>query len=180
MGRSRRGDRRIHGGIGEAVKLDWLDADLRASIDAMTEAQRVALILAGEARSEPIEGIVGVANVIRNRVTTDLGHDGKPDWWGEGFSDVVTRPWQFSCLSVKGGKGNFQFVKGLAKQFAEKAPITDQKIKQCILVAHGVIDGYLVDNVSGSNHYCVYTLQPAWSKGQQIVARKGSHHFFKL
>lgn len=162
------------------MKLDWLDADLRASIEAMTEPQRVALVLAGEARSEPIEGLVGVANCIRNRVQTDLGNDGKPDWWGEGFSDVVTRPWQFSCLTVKGGKGNHTFVKALAKQLAEKQPITDPKIKQCILVAHGVIDGYLVDNVQGANHYAVYTLTPAWAKGKQVLVRRGAHHFWKL
>jgi N-acetylmuramoyl-L-alanine amidase len=164
------------------MNLTWLSAEMRAAIEAMTETQRVALVLAGEARSEPIEGIVAIANVMRNRVTTDLNHDGKPDWWGEGFSDVVTRPKQFSCLFPAGGEKNYRIVLKLARQFAEGKPVTDPRILQCIGVANLLLTppGYLVDNTLGANHYAVSTLTPKWAEGKQPVARKGGHYFWKL
>lgn len=162
------------------MKLDWVDPDLAASLEAMSEVQRVALVLAGEARSEPIEGLIGVANVIRNRVKADLGNDGKADWWGEGFSDVVTRPQQFSCLFEAGGKGNLKFVKSLAKQFASGEEVTDPKVLRCVGVATLITAAkpYLDDNTKASTHYCVYTLSPAWSKGHKPAVRLGVHHFF--
>lgn len=162
------------------MKLDWLEPDLRAALEAMTETQRVSLVLAGEARSEPIEGIVGVASVIKNRVTADLGHDGKPDWWGEGFSDVVTRPWQFSCLHPKGGPRNYKRVVQIAKQFASKQPVTDPLIRQCVLVAHGIVGDYLVSNVGAATHYHTVSLtqKPKWAEGHTPVKKIASHYFY--
>ena len=51
----------------------------------------------GEARGEGFAGQVAVGWAIRNRVEADLGNDGKPDWWGEGYVGVCKAPWQFSC-----------------------------------------------------------------------------------
>ena len=45
----------------------WIAPDLKAVLDRLTDVQILALTLFGEARSEPIEGIVGVGCVIRNR-----------------------------------------------------------------------------------------------------------------
>lgn len=162
------------------MNLTWLDPEMRDAIEAMTEPQRVATVLAGEARSEPIEGIVGVANVIRNRVKADLHNDGKPDWWGEGFSDVVTKRAQFSCLAPSGGKNNFKRVLQIAKAFAAKQPVTDPQVRQCVLVAHGVIDGYLVDNTRNATHYHTYAMnpKPSWAEGQKPVVRLGAHWFY--
>lgn len=50
-----------------------------------------------EARGEGMAGQVAVGWAIRNRVDADLGHDGKADWWGEGYVGVCKAPWQFSC-----------------------------------------------------------------------------------
>ena len=130
----------------------------------------LALVLAGEARSEPIEGIVAVASVIRNRV--------KAGRFGEGYSGVVTRPKQFSCLFPQGGKQNYKRVLDMALQFARKEPVTEPRLLQCIAVAECVMRDYFLDNTRGSCHYAVYTLTPDWAKGKKPVARIGSHHFW--
>src|SRR5688572_17412765 len=67
--------------------IDFTESD----VDAM------ARTLYGEARGEPEAGQIAVAWVIRNRVTTDLRGDKKPDWWGEGVQGVCVNPSQFSC-----------------------------------------------------------------------------------
>ena len=41
-----------------------------------------------EARGEGVAGQVAVGRCIRNRVEADLGKDGKPDWWGDGYVGV--------------------------------------------------------------------------------------------
>ncbi len=143
---------------------------MKDALEAMTEAQRVSLVLAGEARSEPIEGIVAVASVMRNRV--------KAQRFGEDFSDVVTAPKQFSCLFPAGGKQNYKRMLALAQQFARKEPVTDPKILQCIAVAECVMREYVADNTQGSTHYAVYTLTPYWAKGLKPVRRIGTHQFW--
>jgi spore germination cell wall hydrolase CwlJ-like protein len=151
---------------------DWLHPELAQALDAMTDAQVVSLILAGEARSEPVEGIVGVANTIRNRVKADT-------WFGKTFREVCLKPKQFSCLFEAGGRANFKRVLALAKQFASKTEITDPRIKQCVGVATLLMaDGYLTDNTHNSTHYVVYTLSPEWAKGHKPAVRLGAHHFY--
>lgn len=49
-----------------------------------------ALTLWGEARGLGVRGMHGVMNVIANRVA-------HPGWWGDTYSQVCLRHWQFSC-----------------------------------------------------------------------------------
>ncbi len=74
-------------------------AEIRARLD---HEQAVVCTLYGESRSEPLDGQLAVASVIRNRVRADLGHDGKPDWWGEGFRQVCLQRKQFTCWNEDG------------------------------------------------------------------------------
>lgn len=162
------------------MKLDWLPPEMRPLVEQATEAQRLAATLWGEARSEPVQGIVAVANVIRNRVTADLGNDGKPDWWGEGYSAVCLAPQQFSCWTPKGGERNYDRVLGLMRQFAAGTPITDPSVRECIGIAHLTIGDYLRDNTKGSRHYCVATMtpRPKWAKGLTPTVQQGNHVFY--
>jgi len=164
------------------VKLDWLEPEMQKAIEALTEPQRVAVVLYGEARSESLLGLVAVGCVIRNRVKADLHGDSKPDWWGEGYSDVVTRPWQFSCLSPKGGVPNYRKVVKFARRLTDKTPITDAKEKQCIWIAHGVIGDYVIDITKGADHYHTAMLmpRPRWARGKDPVVQQGAHVFYRL
>lgn len=159
---------------------DWLPLELRPLVDKLTDAQVVALVLYGEARSEPVQGIVAVGNVIRNRVKADLGNDGKPDWWGEGYRGVCLKSWQFSCLHPKGGEGNYKRVLAFAGTLASKQPITNDRERQCIWVALGITGDYALDNVKASTHYHVAALtpRPDWAMAHTPAAQVGGHVFY--
>lgn len=155
------------------MKLDWLTPDMRALVEKTAEAQRVAATLWGEARSEPVQGIVAVANVIRNRAK-------KPGWWGEGYSGVCLAPKQFSCWTPAGGQRNYDRLLGVMQQFAAGTPITDPGLRECIGIAHLAMGDYLRDNTKGSTHYhaAVMTPRPTWAKGHTPVIQCGNHVFY--
>lgn len=162
------------------MNLDWLPAEMRPLVEKATEAQRLAATLWAEARSEPVQGIVAVANVIRNRVQADLGNDGKPDWWGEGYSGVCLAPKQFSCWTPAGGQRNYDRLLGLMQLFAAGTPITDAAQRECIGIAHLVMGDYLRDNTKGATHYHTagMTPRPSWTKGTVPAVQVGGHVFY--
>lgn len=155
--------------------MSWLEPDLKAAIDAMTEPQRVALVLFGEARSEPVEGIIAVGCVIRNRVK-------RQSWFGHTYSEVVTKTRQFSCLHPEGGAENYRDVLSFAKRLAEKQEISSVRGRECIWIAHGLIGEYVRDTVKGSDHYHTATLQPRpkWAQSHVPVIQIGHHVFYRL
>ena len=158
----------------------WLSTDLKAAVDQLTDAQVVALVLYGEARSEPVQGVIAVGCVIRNRVKTDLNNDKKPDWWGTGYKGVCTAPWQFSCLNVAGGAGNFKKVLSFAERLAAKTPITHALERQCVWVGYGIVGDYAADVTKGSLHYHVATMtpRPKWAMGHAPVVQIARHVFY--
>jgi len=162
------------------VSKDWLAPDFRVVVDQLTDPQIVALVLYGESRSEPVQGIVAVGNVIRNRVQADLGNDKKPDWWGEGYRGVCLKAWQFSCLHEKGGAGNYKRVLEFAQKLASKTPITNERERQCVWVAHGITGDYALDNVKRSTHYhtAAITPRPAWALNHVPAVQIGGHVFY--
>lgn len=153
--------------------LDWLEPEMRAAIEKMTEPQIVTLVLFGEARSEPIEGIVAVGCVLRNRAHAD----GR---YGKTYAEVATKRLQFSCLSPLGGKSNYKRVIKAAQLLAGGQPVTDVKVRECAWVAHGVIGDYARDVTNGSTHYHVATMtpRPAWAQDHVPTKQIGSHVFY--
>lgn len=155
------------------MNLDWLEDDMRGYIDKMTEPQRVALVLYGEARSEPIEGLIAVGNVIRNRVKAQT-------WFGKTYSEVVTRKRQFSCLHPIGGKSNYKRVLAFAKALAIHDEIVSLKERESIWVSHGVLGDYVRDLTKGSTHYHVAAMapRPEWAKNVVPTIQVGAHVFY--
>jgi N-acetylmuramoyl-L-alanine amidase len=155
------------------VNLSWMPDEMRALVEQATEPQRVAATLWAEARSEPVQGIVAVANVIRNRAR-------QPQRFGSSFSDVVTRPWQFSCWHPKGGQRNYDRLTSLMQQFVEGKQITDLAARECIGITHLMLNDYLRDATKGAVHYHTAKLQPrpAWAMGHVPSAQIGSHLFY--
>lgn len=152
-----------------------------ADLARLTDAQIVAVTLYGECRSEPIEGIIAVANVIKNRVQADLGGDQKPDWWGEGWRGVCLKPWQFSCWHPEGGEGNHAKVRELVTALLA-GPVTDRQYVECAAVATCIMRDWFRDNTKGSDHYHVATMipRPTWAKGRVPVTQVAKHVFYKL
>lgn len=152
------------------------------AIAQLATDQVLAVTLYGEGRSEPIEGRIAIASVIRNRVNADLGSDGKPDWWGEGFRGVCLAPMQFSCWQAKDGAANYAEVMAAVRSAVNGAPI-GPIMRECAWIAFGIIGGEIRDRVSGATHYLTADLfranPPKWAKGRTPVARVGAHLFFR-
>lgn len=157
----------------------------------MTDTERIALLasdqvlavtLYGEARSEPVEGRIAIASVIRNRVNADLGNDQKPDWWGEGYRGVCLAPWQFSCWMPQGGQQNYDVVMAVVRTLVNGQGV-GPVMRECLWLALGIISGDLADRVSGCTHYLTADLfrmnPPKWTKGKTPQVRLGPHLFFK-
>jgi N-acetylmuramoyl-L-alanine amidase len=155
------------------MTLTWMPEPMRLLVEQATEPQRVAACLFGEARSEPVQGIIAVANVIRNRTL-------KPTRFGATFSDVVTAPKQFSCWAPDGGERNYQRMLSLMQDFAAGTTITDGGARECIGIAHLILGNYLRDNTKGSLHYHTATLtpRPRWARQHVPVVQVGHHSFY--
>ncbi len=143
----------------------------RDVIGALNEQAVVALTLYGEARNEPIEGIVAVACVIRNRMRTH--------YRGQTYREVCLAPWQFSCWKKEGGAANHAAVLALAASILNEQPIEDAAFRECAWVADGVRLDTLRDRVGRSRHYhaAALTPLPKWAVGQ-IPAYRIHHHWF--
>lgn len=133
----------------------------------------LALCIWAEARGEGERGMQAVAWVIRNRVEADLGNDGKPDWWGEGYAGVILAPWQFSSFNAN----DPNLPKLIALAHGGDAPGWNLAKK----IARDVIAGRTPDLTKGSTHYfnarvCGF---PAWSKNMLLVAVVGNHRFYR-
>ncbi|WP_349970916.1 cell wall hydrolase [Pseudomonas caspiana] len=140
----------------------------------VTERDRdiLARTLWGEARGEGLAGMVAVAWSIRNRVDMDLHNDGKPDWWGEGYTGVCQKAWQFSCWNKN--DPNFPFLSG-----AE--PIPPAQFAQARQAAAIVIDGKQPDPTGGATHYYSTTMPkaPDWAANAKRTLKLGRHIFFR-
>ncbi|MFK7701367.1 cell wall hydrolase [Pseudomonas caspiana] len=140
----------------------------------VTERDRdiLARTLWGEARSEGLAGMVAVAWSIRNRVDMDLHNDGKPDWWGEGYTGVCQKAWQFSCWNKN--DPNFPFLSG-----AE--PIPPAQFALARQAAAIVIDGKQPDPTGGATHYYSTTMlkAPDWAAIAKRTLKLGRHIFFR-
>lgn len=137
------------------------------------EVDTLARTIWGEARGEGVSGMEAVASVIMNRVNTDIGNDGRPDWWGEGVEAVCLKPQQFSCWNLDDGN---------RKKLLQVRADSDPWFAHAIEIAKRAIAGELPDPTSGANHYLRHELvdKRSWSKGKTPTATIGPHVFFKL
>lgn len=155
--------------------------------------------LYGEVRGEKREGRIAVAWVIRNRVTIDLGNDGKPDWWGEGVIGVCCKAGQFSCwndnLSAmervrladhESGKAKLS-AEDLAKLKSKADPNlaklralkpNDPAYQMLGAIVDAVFAGEIPDPTWGSTHYHTISVMPKWARGLHSVTSIGAHLFY--
>lgn len=142
------------------------------SLDA---TEIVALTLWGEARAEPIQGIVAVGNVIANRTRHPTRR------FGATWQDVCLRRWQFSCWIPEGGAANYERMEELVEETAQHHPLKDKVMRQCWWIARGIVDDLLMDVTKGANHYyATWIAEPKWARGQTPTVILGAHRFYKL
>lgn len=156
------------------MSLDWLQPQMREIVEALPDDAILGLTLWGEARSEPIEGIVAVASVIRNRK-----HDKR---WPDTYRGVCLQRRQFSCWRPEGGPGNYNHLLKIAGQLANKETVTLKSLEQCAWVALGFTKEALYDRVKGANHYhtAALTPRPHWAQDVVPVTQVTTHVFYKL
>jgi cell wall hydrolase len=144
------------------------DAEIKT---ALTPRDAVALTLWGEARNEPVDGIIGVANVIRHRQMKT----------GRSWKSVVHQRLQFSCWWPQGGAENYERVIGLARRIVTGQSITQVSWQECDWIAEGLMLGRFRDNVQGARHYLTTALleadPPTWVRSGRPVAEIGRHTF---
>ena len=159
------------------MTLDWLPPEMREAVSPLSDVQIVTACLFGEARSEPIEGLAAVANALRNRLRTGR--------FGDSLAAVALKPKQFSCWTPAGGAKNYPLVLGFARALGAQRPIIDPVERQCVLIAHGIVDDYLKDNTHGATHYFAPAAMipkgrvPDWAVGAILSAKYGRHVFYR-
>lgn len=133
----------------------------------------IGLTLYGEARGEPIDGIIAVANVIKNRMRG-----------GKSAHDVCLAPSQFSCWNIN--DPNYSKLMTMSQQLKSNGLINDKYFDQCLYIANGIVNNHLLDNTNQSMNYMTKSLfyspdRPSWAlipKGQLKII--GSHVFFSV
>ena len=147
----------------------------------LTEYDAFWLTVWAEGRGEPLEGQVAIACTIRNRVKT-------PGRFGASYRAVCLRPKQFSCWNAGTDRNHVRLI-SLAQTIVDDYAIrstlpADPVMDQVRFVCEGVMNGKLLDNVRGADHYLTLQLftakPPSWAKGQHPVAYKGAHAFLRL
>ena len=130
----------------------------------MTDLEALTLTLWGEARGEPIEGKLGVAAVMRNRL---LAH-----YRGaQTYVDVCMAHAQFSAWRDEASQMNTE------QAAYERHP--DPVLLLCEEIARATIAGVLPDPTHGANHYWAETIPPPeWAVDVEPPPVKLGHQFF--
>ncbi|HWY34355.1 MAG TPA: cell wall hydrolase [Nitrosopumilaceae archaeon] len=120
------------------------------------------LTLFGEARGEPIEGLIAVGCVIRNRVNTQK----------KTYKEICLADNQFSCWNSDDPNlpimmDNFYLINPLLTQIK--------------FISAGIIQQLLLDNTKGATHYLTTSLfktkPPRWAMEGKMATIKGNQTF---
>ncbi len=149
--------------------------ELKAYLAPLPDDAILGLTLYGEARGEPIEGLIAVGCVIRNRVK-----DAKRRW-GTDYRATCLQKAQFSCWAPVGGPANHQTVIDGADLLLTSGPVPSQ-LEQCAWVALGISRGALLDTVRGANHYHTVAMKPrpTWAQSFVPIVQIAHHLFYKM
>ncbi len=130
----------------------------------------LARTIYGEARGEyehvdgGISALIGVGNVVMNRVKAQKSH------YGKSIQEVCQKPFQFSCWNV--GDPN--------RAILMRERISDPVFTLCFEVATRVALGEWPDLTKGSDHYHAFSILPHWARGQKPKVRLAGHIFYRL
>jgi len=140
----------------------------------LSDVEIVALTIIGEARGEPVEGQIAVANVIRNRIIKSRA----VKYW-----QVVLEPKQFSCWNEF--DANYHYLVDLATLMLNGQKLYEAVQVQIIYITRGVLGNELMDNTRSAHYYMTTNLfnsdkRPSWAKVIKTQKRIGNHTFFDL
>lgn len=114
----------------------------------------LALVIYVEARGEPIDGQLVVADVVMNRV--------KHEWWPDDVCSVVFDDAQFS---------------GIGAHIDLYSVFVDPAWSASIRVATDALEGSLMG--SDATHYHTTDSNPYWSNHLTLLGQYGNHIFYR-
>jgi spore germination cell wall hydrolase CwlJ-like protein len=130
-----------------------------AEVYSMTEIFLVALCLFREARSEGVEGMQKVYDVIANRAADTAKR------WPRSRMGVVLQPKQFSCFNIGDGQSStFPQIKTVSEWLAW--------IQATRIVQRGIV------TTPDINHYHTKDVEPKWAEGKTVVLEEKNHVFY--
>jgi spore germination cell wall hydrolase CwlJ-like protein len=130
----------------------------------MTDLEALTLTIWGEARGEPIEGKIGVAMVMRNRLLSKYRG-------ALTYIEVCTAHAQFSAWTEE---SNQMLAEAHVLELSQHP---DPVLQLCIEIAKATINVKLADNTVGANHYYADSIPaPFWAIGKPFV-QLGSQKF---
>jgi hypothetical protein len=134
-----------------------------------------ALTMLYEAGNQGPEGLIAVANIIKNRL-------GEPERFGKSIKEVCLKPKQFSCWIPDTGNN----YKNLSRDVdnLNQHGVMSIYLEQALYLFEGVLAFKILDNTRGSNHYLTQNLfdsnPPSWAKGKMAKVIIRDHIFFRL
>lgn len=144
-------------------------------VKSLSQEEILGLTIVGEGRGEPIESQVAIGCVIRNRMHNS------PSRYAN-LSDVILEPKQFSCWNDNDVNKAYLFE--LAQQLINGQKIDDPYIRQCFLVAKGIVNWDIIDNTRGAMYYLTHDLfinnPPSWAKRPKNSVYLGEQVYFKV
>jgi spore germination cell wall hydrolase CwlJ-like protein len=144
-------------------------------LEPLPDEAILALTLYGEARGEPIEGIIAVGCVIRNRV-----NDAKQRW-PKTYRGVCLQNFQFSVWNVAGADANHEMLMKVAAALKAKEPMS-AVFEQVAFCAIGIVRGAILDNTKKSTHYHEQSMKPRpkWAQAYVPVVQIKGHLFYAI
>jgi N-acetylmuramoyl-L-alanine amidase len=152
----------------------------RAVLERLPEPELLALTAFLEARSEPVQGIVGVMWSIRNRVARQH--------CGRSIPEVCLWPWQYSSWNDR--DPNQPLGVELARHLLAGASLVAVPdgivLSTCLFLADRVLrDPPVPDPTRGATHYLnprAVPRLPAWADpetGAHVTVTIGAHRFYR-
>jgi N-acetylmuramoyl-L-alanine amidase len=138
------------------VALAYLLASNEAhAVTFKAEKTCIATAIYHEARGEPLEGMIAVANVIVNRM--------KSQRFPAKACDVVYQRKQFSWTLFP----------------SKLKPVEDFRNADILKVAELALLGKLIDYTNGATHYHANYVNPYWASSKRHTVTIGNHIFYR-
>lgn len=113
-----------------------------------------------EARGEPIEGKIAVANVTLNRV--------KANSFPNSVCDVVYARNKTTCAFSWTCDGK-----------EDNAPTSSASYMESLKIANLALRGLLTDITDGADHFHAHYVNPAWARHMTVTTQIGNHIFYR-
>jgi len=137
-------------------------SDMRLPLERQREISLLTRLVFGEARGEPIEGKIAVAQVAMNRWANKRGV------YGRTLREVILRPKQFSCFNIS----DVNYIKITKPREADA-----YRWKECNDAARIAYLFATEDVTLGSTHYTVRGCDASWISKMKENAVIGNHVF---